>query len=103
MISERSKLKQFVDIIFIDYGNEDRGVYVDDVFRLPLSDPSLGPLLDPQRNPGYAVGPYSPVAGRGGRQVDRRISVSVSSYLRRPKTLFLSHKANGISCMCTRL
>ena len=65
--SEGSDIKKYVDIVFIDFGNESSGVFVEDLFALPTAAGNrFAPLLDPAQNPGFALGPLRPVAG-GGR------------------------------------
>ena len=49
------------------------------MFQLPPADGRLGKILDPAANPGFAVGPFRPVSGKGNPSIDDKISVSGSS------------------------
>ena len=80
--SERSNLQRLVDVVFVDYGNVSEGIGIDQVFRLPIDDERLGPLLDPTRNPELAVGPHRIVGADGKISSSRDVSV------RRPRLAF---------------
>merc|ERR1719204_294365 len=72
--SDRSSRGLLVDILFIDFGNVSLGVSAADVFQLPPSDGRLGRILDPAKNPGFAVGPFRPVSDQGNAAIDDKIS-----------------------------